>query len=260
MTEAPRKDAMLSYAPATLERRKWVFRAVLILCAFLVVGFSVWRLAPEFMKRCQMLYWQHRVAKDVANPATVVVSTRYQLVSDRLKFPSTFRSGPTSSEEFSKAETIELLGSDVFDDLLQFRSACLTPLPSYSHALYAHDIKDRHGNDLIIGVCLNCPGDDVQITAEVLNPGSIWRNPGPASIIVRRFAFKESEPDLIQGGFKVYVGQPDSTDASHFTIDYDLNGQRHTLDGYINDQDVLTIEKRKESTTQPLPSLPGQSQ
>jgi hypothetical protein len=35
------------------------------------------------------------------------------------------------------------------------------------------------------------------------------------------------------GAFRLYAGQPDPKDASHFTIDYDFDGRRGTIHGYL---------------------------
>ena len=32
-----------------------------------------------------------------------------------------------------------------------------------------------------------------------------------------------------------YAGQPDELDPTHFTIDYEIAGQRGTIDGYLSD-------------------------
>ena len=37
---------------------------------------------------------------------------------------------------------------------------------------------------------------------------------------------------------------PDPADPSHFTIDYDLNGTRHTVDGWLEDDEFVKMELR----------------
>jgi hypothetical protein len=43
---------------------------------------------------------------------------------------------------------------------------------------------------------------------------------------------------------RVFAGQPDPNDPSHFTIDYEVHGVRHTLDGWLRDDDTVVIEPR----------------
>jgi hypothetical protein len=47
---------------------------------------------------------------------------------------------------------------------------------------------------------------------------------------------------------RVYCGQPDPNDASHFTIDYDLNGVRGTIDGNLAGSGVVTLRPRTGRT------------
>jgi hypothetical protein len=43
---------------------------------------------------------------------------------------------------------------------------------------------------------------------------------------------------------RLYAGQADPNDASHFTIDYDLNGVRGTIDGKLTAADTVTLTPR----------------
>ena len=46
------------------------------------------------------------------------------------------------------------------------------------------------------------------------------------------------------GLFRFYAGQVDPKDPSHFTIDYALDGQRNTIDGYLKSGDQLLVVPR----------------
>ena len=52
-----------------------------------------------------------------------------------------------------------------------------------------------------------------------------WTPPGTGQ--AERFRIESPQ------AFRFYAGQPDPADPSHFTIDYDLNGKRGTLDGRL---------------------------
>ena len=39
----------------------------------------------------------------------------------------------------------------------------------------------------------------------------------------------------VDADIRWYAGQPDQTDSTHFTIDYEIRGQRGTVDGYLTD-------------------------
>jgi hypothetical protein len=44
--------------------------------------------------------------------------------------------------------------------------------------------------------------------------------------------------------WKFFTGQPDPSDQSHFTFDYELDGQRHTCDGWLNNSGFLIVSPR----------------
>jgi hypothetical protein len=50
---------------------------------------------------------------------------------------------------------------------------------------------------------------------------------------------------------RIYCGQVDPRDSSHFTIVYEMWGQRDTLDGYLEDYDYVTLKPRR--TPRPPP-------
>jgi len=50
---------------------------------------------------------------------------------------------------------------------------------------------------------------------------------------------------------RIYEGQPDPGDATHFTIDYDLNGQRGTIDGNLDDHEWVTFTPRSGKYVDP---------
>jgi hypothetical protein len=43
---------------------------------------------------------------------------------------------------------------------------------------------------------------------------------------------------------RLYAGQADSTDLSHFTIRYEVNNQPGTIDGWLKDDDTIKLEVR----------------
>ena len=43
---------------------------------------------------------------------------------------------------------------------------------------------------------------------------------------------------------RFFAGQPDSTDASHFTVEYEIGGVKNVIDGWLTDDDYLRIVPR----------------
>ena len=47
-----------------------------------------------------------------------------------------------------------------------------------------------------------------------------------------------------EGALRLFAGQPDANDASHFTIDYALGDQKGVIDGWLKDDGSVLLEKR----------------
>jgi len=63
---------------------------------------------------------------------------------------------------------------------------------------------------------------------------------GPADVPV----FPYLEDDFLIGVDRVYAGQPDPADPSHFMIQYDDEDGRHMVDGWFRDDDTLKFRVR----------------
>jgi hypothetical protein len=48
-----------------------------------------------------------------------------------------------------------------------------------------------------------------------------------------------------EGTLRLFAGQPDAGDASHFTIDYVLGEQRGVIDGWLKEDGSVVLEKRE---------------
>jgi hypothetical protein len=46
-------------------------------------------------------------------------------------------------------------------------------------------------------------------------------------------------------GIKIFAGQPDPTDESHFTIPYELNGKSNIIDGWLMSDDSVKLQPRR---------------
>jgi hypothetical protein len=44
---------------------------------------------------------------------------------------------------------------------------------------------------------------------------------------------------------RVYAGQPDPADPAHFTIAYELDGKKGVIDGYVGNDDRVTLRPRE---------------
>src|SRR5207237_5055150 len=51
---------------------------------------------------------------------------------------------------------------------------------------------------------------------------------------------------------RIYAGQPDPADESHFTIAYEINDQKDILDGYLQNDGSIDFSYRGGATTRPI--------
>jgi hypothetical protein len=241
MTEKPRKDATLSYAPVQPSPR-WqrFFRIAIAVCVACVVGWVAWQTYPEVIRRFSMLYYQHRLLTS-AGQGNVVSNFGFREVTVEEVEPA------SAKQDMGTIESASL----VDDDWRHYRATCLSPVSPSLYPVYIHSIYDRHGNELLVVAECMPYASPAQLTVDVISPGTLLQYPSTAQVVVRPFQFDFGVTSLETKSFRVFNGQPDQSDTSHFTIDYEFDGQRHTLDGYINEQDVLTIEKRKDASTNP---------
>lgn len=84
----------------------------------------------------------------------------------------------------------------------------------------------------------------------VLRMGTLFRlprdvSPGTSASLGLHF---ENQPDP---KLRVYAGQADPADASHFTIDYEQWGQRDTFDCWLQPDDTVKIKPRKRPVPPP---------
>jgi hypothetical protein len=106
---------------------------------------------------------------------------------------------------------------------------------------FLHERASPDGGRRLVAVDLfgGGAGGSISLLATVIEPAA---GAGAIATITRG----DGQTIALAPGDKlrVFAGQPDPNDASHFTIDYDLNGVRHTLDGWVVDDSEIKIESR----------------
>ena len=109
--------------------------------------------------------------------------------------------------------------------------------------LFLHKRMSRSGNGRLVGVdLLNGRNGGVQMQSRVFEPPV---NPGPAKL--KSATAREVELLKEPGGLRIFAGQADPSDASHFTIAYQVRERRGLIDGWLKDDDTVLLEPREES-------------
>ncbi|CAN5549215.1 hypothetical protein BH09PLA1_BH09PLA1_33010 [soil metagenome] len=79
-----------------------------------------------------------------------------------------------------------------------------------------------------------------------------------ASIVPNSRLAKQSPHNgslIIPGDSKIFAGQPDAADPTHFTITYELSGRRHVIDGWVLNDGHVVLEESREPVSDPPATL-----
>ena len=103
--------------------------------------------------------------------------------------------------------------------------------------LFLHERVSPAGNRRLVAIEFYCGGHIV--FARVFVPGTLLSRPHERT---SSMATQLSLPDHCT---VVYAGQPDRSDAAHFTIRYEAAGKTHSIDGWLTDEDQVLLEQRR---------------
>jgi hypothetical protein len=151
-------------------------------------------------------------------------------------------------------------------------SACFVPRPwsnfysTWSQSgllprgsLFLHERRSRGGGRRLVAVdfqrAQGWAGDQLTAIVRVFEPsaGFSW-----ARLLTNSAQNLSSEP-LEWKRLRIFSGQPDGGDESHFTIGYLADGKAGTIDGWLRADDSVVLEVHSDApTTQARPS-PGWS-
>jgi hypothetical protein len=250
----------LDYAPPVSRRKKWAWRGALLL---LVVGLAVasYGWGPPVWRKAQILYWQHACMTYSPSPDTVVYEEEpikaAELLAKKAEYqPYILRRGnglnskpaavnaaalcPNCYAHFQLASGIPGAGSNMFTMNTVGRPA----------TVFLHERQSPAGHQRLVILTYHPETDtftsnfieDYNYDAEAITPATLRSQP---SVPLRSFGLDvmsswPRHPPLA----RMYAGQPDPVDPSHFTIRYQMWGQEDVLDGRLDDNDNVTITPR----------------
>jgi len=233
MTAPP---VQISYAPPLPWHRRRATRRILYGFVAAVVVMVGLKYGPLVLRLGSMIYWQRQCASYASPAGTIVYS------NDPADVP-TLRAGGCSTAWpgwfFPNPYAVR--------PNLPFQSLSNT---NSLNALVATPVAFLHGRET--------PSGGARIVA-------IQYAPGAADPFNRLFFSYYMQKTGLAGGqsgkpganttalemflgpsdrVRLYDGRPDPNDATRFTIDYDFNGVRGTIDGQVNDDETVTLTPR----------------
>jgi hypothetical protein len=219
----------IDYAPApptlrSARARRW---AIIIGVILLLIGIAT--VTPRAVRRLQVAYW-HRQCLEYIAPADQVIHE-----TDRAEIPRLL--APPLNYRGSMATGQAFLIPPAYQSLWMSQSV---------GTAFLHERITPQGQRRLVAVDLfsggTQPGGGMTLNATVIDPSVTPRGPNATVTITRG----DGATIALQPGDKlrVFAGQPDPNDASHFTIDYLINDARHTVDGWLKDDGLVIIEAR----------------
>jgi hypothetical protein len=180
---------------------------------------------PPAWQRIQLFYWQHQCL-NYSPPENAAVFTD--------------QSSATSATLHDSINSVTPLAWSRFYQLIS------PPGIQSEGTIFLHELIRPDGRTRLVAVDLNFDLQDAGhlIEARVFSTGSILHRPKQlGNYCSRRFPF--TPLDLV-----VFAGQPDPADRSHFTFKIREGSRNQIYDGWLQNDDTVSIGERTP-TTQP---------
>ncbi|MDQ3441798.1 MAG: hypothetical protein M3478_15760 [Planctomycetota bacterium] len=225
----------LGYAPAPpLHRRPRLRRWALFAGFTLLLVVALW-LVPRTYRHVQLLRWQSHCLAYAATASEVVYDNDPAEAKRLLALPRTYLKDPRDGAAYR-----------VPIEWIQFYLAAGFG-PQSTGTLFLHQRTSPSGRPVLLALDLNfnpLSADRVMSMGErVIVPGALLR---PPRQVASRQRGDGTQIRIGQGSrVRVFAGQPDANNPSHFTIDYEMDGARHKLDGWLEDDQSVRIELRE---------------
>lgn len=236
----PTTSAPLGYAaPPPWHRRRRFRRAgrVVVLIGLVAAG---WRWGPPAWRHVRLLYWQ-RQCLAYTTPADQVVYDENPVRAATLLKREEYVHHPASApgrlvamarEPRCWAEAIRLAPN----------SNLLPGTAGGCPVFFLHERRSPDGTRRLV-IVGGVPGSDIPFL-RLIRPAGLLRQP---SVCDRVFHFDldvELSCDVPPPEFRVFAGQADPADPSHFTIRGEMGGTLVSFDGWLKDGDRVDLRIR----------------
>jgi hypothetical protein len=201
---------ILDYGPVPTNQKRWFRRTVRIIVLLGIVA-GIYFLGPPTWRWTQFLYWQNRCLGYTAPPNHVVFD--YDVPNCTIKSCDS-----------------------------QLACSIIDPNFLGEGTVFLHEMRKPDGNTRLVWCGVY---EDGSAAPRIILQHDC-RELQFIPTMVKRFVPPTDTIDIPKNcqRLKVFAGQLDPADRSHFTFDYDTDGARHTVDAWLNNQDQLLISPR----------------
>jgi hypothetical protein len=210
-------DLHYAATPPWHGQRRW--RAVLWTVAVLAMLFAGITWAPLGIHRLKTAYWTQQCLDYALPPDHIVVE---ESVMEDLRI-------------FERPDAMDRLGAD------QFRSTSRWPV------VFLHGRVSPSGVTRL--VCAKSGGigeAGFDMECDVFAPGTGGMEPRYLRSTTSWIAATMHKGSV----FRIFAGQPDSVDPNHFMFDFEIDGTRSTVDGWLRNDETVLLAVRQAATRQ----------
>jgi len=249
--ESPAPAPALGYAPPPAlhrRRRTRLIAAALLLLVFAIGGAVAWRrYAPWLQQRNAMLSAQRACLEYTPPPGSIV----FQQAAD-----VTYEGKPWSQPSLRQPNVPPAWQNYHARHVAPFSSIPNSSIQSQG-TLFLHERRSLGGFRKLVAVELRVvwheKGTTFQAAKRAIEPGTLRRDPretwgGPTFPDPSKTNLVGQMQPLFQADYgsavRFFPGVPDPADPSRFTIDYQIGDRRETIDGYLDDDDSVTLKLR----------------
>ena len=215
-----------------------------------------WLAVPRAWGRIRTFYWQHKAL------AFLPAADRVVYDDDPAHFRQLIESSEFAEMTGSYSGHTAIRAEAAWE---RFSRLALPPRAGRMDAtLFLHERRNSRGEPRLILISDGSPrwaeeGPRAPETRRqfrcwsmVIRPATVFSDPIVAD---ERMLYVDAGPYAPTDRLQWIAGQIDACDPAHFTMVYRQNGMPFTMDGFLNDDDTITLQRRRRA-----PLTPNQGQ
>ena len=236
----------IDYEPRPLShRRQRLGRLGTFIILMLSLSAAGYKAAPRFWRHAKLLYWQHEAMIFQPPDRQVVYDddpAHYRKLLDSGEFDELTGSYSGSTAIRLEPTWYEFADLSLADDRVVM-----------SATLFLHELRNGKGESRLVEIEGGIPRwvldgplpagsrQSFALWCRVMRPAGVFSDPRELSMTPFQVQCDSYSPT---DRLKWYAGHVDPNDTSHLTIDYELNGNSFTVDGWLRDDDTVALKIR----------------